>query len=139
MKSIGNKTSWTTTTSKNLDLGIVSTRLNVLLWLSIATLGLTTTFVNIYFPIFEQSPPLMSALIIMGIVSMLTVARFTSQGKKSWRFLCDARLEVRKVLWPTRQETVNLTLVVLLITVVASLFVYFMGLLFMYMIRWILI
>ena len=80
----------------------------------------------------------MTAFIIVGIVALLVIARFTNQGMKGWNFLLDARLEMRKVVWPTRQETINSTIIVLVIVVIASLLIYFVGLLFMHLIQWIL-
>lgn len=81
----------------------------------------------------------MAALIILGVLAMLFIARFTNQGTKSWQFILDARLEIRRVSWPTRQETIYLTLIILVIVVVTSLFIYFLGLLFVNLIKWILI
>jgi len=36
----------------------------------------------------------------------------TAMGGSIWEFLKESRMEVRKVIWPTRQETVQATLVV---------------------------
>ncbi|WP_045225223.1 preprotein translocase subunit SecE [Methyloterricola oryzae] len=36
----------------------------------------------------------------------------TAMGGTIWEFLKESRMEVRKVIWPTRQETVQATLVV---------------------------
>jgi preprotein translocase subunit SecE len=53
---------------------------------------------------------------IMGVVglsvSAIGVVLTTIIGKSFLSFLKDARIEVRKVVWPTRQETVQATLVV---------------------------
>lgn len=53
---------------------------------------------------------------ILGVVAF-TMAAFglvltTTAGQAFLGFLKDARIEVRKVVWPTRQETVQATLVV---------------------------
>jgi preprotein translocase subunit SecE len=39
------------------------------------------------------------------------------------RFLKEVRTELKKVTWPTRQETIKLTLVVITVSVVMGLFV----------------
>jgi preprotein translocase subunit SecE len=48
-------------------------------------------------------------LSIASVAMILT----TSLGKSFWGFLKEARVEVRKVVWPTRQETVQATLIVM--------------------------
>jgi preprotein translocase subunit SecE len=41
------------------------------------------------------------------------IALTTHPGRQLWRFAIDARMEVRKVVWPTRQETIQTTLIVM--------------------------
>ena len=36
----------------------------------------------------------------------------TAMGRGVWHFAVDARTEVRKVVWPSRQDTVQTTLIV---------------------------
>jgi preprotein translocase subunit SecE len=38
------------------------------------------------------------------------------------RYLRDSRIELKKVTWPTREQTVNLTIVVCVVCVVIALF-----------------
>ncbi|MGZ8217192.1 preprotein translocase subunit SecE [Methylomagnum sp.] len=53
---------------------------------------------------------------IIGVVALsvsaIGVVLTTAMGKGFLVFLKEARIEVRKVVWPTRQETVQATLVV---------------------------
>ncbi|MGX2041971.1 preprotein translocase subunit SecE [Methylocaldum sp. MU1018] len=62
---------------------------------------------------FSQQLLLYRVLGVVGlsIVSVATILT-TSLGKSFWGFLKEARVEVRKVVWPTRQETVQATLIV---------------------------
>jgi preprotein translocase subunit SecE len=41
------------------------------------------------------------------------IALTTHPGRQLWRFAIDSRMEVRKVVWPTRQETIQTTLIVM--------------------------
>ena len=44
----------------------------------------------------------------------------TGKGREVWAFLRDARTEVRKVVWPTRTETLQTTgIVVVVVTILA--------------------
>lgn len=53
---------------------------------------------------------------VLGIIGVAGVAialiYSTALGGTIWEFLKESRVEVRKVIWPTRQETVQATLVV---------------------------
>ena len=56
-------------------------------------------------------------LLITGGIAA-AIALQTAQGRRLWEFAGDARTEVRKVVWPTRQETVQTTLVVIVMVLV---------------------
>lgn len=53
---------------------------------------------------------------VLGIIGVSGIAialiYSTALGGTIWDFLKESRMEVRKVIWPTRQETVQATLVV---------------------------
>ena len=61
-----------------------------------------------------------SIFIAMGVLALF-VAAFTTKGKIFIEFAKDARLEVRKVVWPTRQETVQTTLIIVAVSTVIGL------------------
>ncbi|MCP4232410.1 MAG: preprotein translocase subunit SecE, partial [Aestuariibacter sp.] len=48
------------------------------------------------------------------------VVSTTDIGRRSLGFVKDARVEVRKVVWPTRQETLQTTLAVLVMVVIVA-------------------
>jgi preprotein translocase subunit SecE len=52
------------------------------------------------------------ALVVIAIVAGL-IAVQTSQGMAFWTLAKEARTEIRKVVWPTREETTQTTLIVL--------------------------
>ena len=62
---------------------------------------------------------------VLGIVSVVLVAlaimMTTAIGKNSWSFALEARLEVRKVIWPSRQDTTRMTLMVFGMVIVVGL------------------
>jgi preprotein translocase subunit SecE len=43
-------------------------------------------------------------------------------GRDFWKFVLDARIELYKVFWPTRQETGTMTLVVVVFVIIMALF-----------------
>ena len=53
------------------------------------------------------------ALGVIGLSLLaLGVVFTTAQGRNLWSFFKESRVEVRKMVWPTRQETVQTTLIV---------------------------
>ena len=66
------------------------------------------------------------ALAAVGIaVVALFIASTTLKGQNFLTFAKEARMEVRKVVWPTRQEVVRMTLIILAATAVVGLMLYF--------------
>ncbi len=58
---------------------------------------------------------------VIGILAAIGVAAIialqTGKGREIWGFIQDSQIEVRKVVWPTRQETVQTTLIVILMVI----------------------
>lgn len=50
--------------------------------------------------------------VIASVMTALGIAATTAMGRLFFAFLVDSRVEVRKVIWPTRQETMQSTMVV---------------------------
>jgi len=65
---------------------------------------------------------------VLGLLTVLAVAAVvalqTAPGRGLWHFGGDARTELRKVVWPSRQETIQTTLVVLALVLVMGLFMW---------------
>ena len=74
--------------------------------------------------------------VLFGVLGLLAVAGVgvgiaatTTQGKGLLSFMGAARTEVRKIVWPTRQETMQTTLMVFIIVVILSIFLWFVDML----------
>ena len=61
-------------------------------------------------------------VVVAGVVLALAVLAWSQYGRSFWQFVLDSRIELRKVVWPTRQETGMTTLVVFGFVIVAGLF-----------------
>ena len=55
---------------------------------------------------------------ILDIILAVLLASQTEKGRMVVGFVRDAQIEVRKVVWPTRQETVQTTIVVMIVVVI---------------------
>jgi preprotein translocase subunit SecE len=60
--------------------------------------------------------------VVAGVVLALAMLAWSQYGRSFWQFVLDSRIELRKVVWPTRQETGTTTLVVFGFVVIAGLF-----------------
>ena len=61
------------------------------------------------------------------LVGVLLFA-FSQYGRNFWQFVLEARVELRKVFWPSRKETLNTTVVVLVFVAIASTFFWLLDL-----------
>ncbi len=59
-----------------------------------------------------------------GIVLAVVVFASSPRGRMIWQFILDSRLEMRKVVWPNRQETTQTTFAVFVFAIVMGLFFY---------------
>jgi preprotein translocase subunit SecE len=74
---------------------------------------------------YDEVSVLYRALVAVAIVVIaLGIAATTYKGRTFLSFAKDARIEVRKVVWPTRQEVVRMTLVILFATALVGVMLY---------------
>ncbi len=69
----------------------------------------------------DMSVVVRAAGVVVLIAAALGVAATTTKGKAAIAFAKESRMEVRKVVWPTRQETLQTTLIVLAVSIVMAL------------------
>jgi preprotein translocase subunit SecE len=91
--------------------------------LLVAVLLVIAGLAGFYF--FADAPAIVRVLsVIAGLVLAGVVAGMSSPGKRFFRFALDARDEAKKVVWPTRKETIQMTGVVMAFVVVMALFLW---------------
>jgi len=59
-------------------------------------------------------------ILVGGMVLAGAIGYFTRAGTALRDFLVESNFELRKVVWPTRQETVQTTLVIMVVVVILS-------------------
>lgn len=97
---------------------------DVLLWIVALALLVMATFVNQYLPQYVEAASnvwLRIAAIVACIVFAIGLLYATHQGKGFVRLLKDSRIELRRVTWPTKQETLTTTWQVLAVVIITSL------------------
>ena len=69
----------------------------------------------------QWSISLRIGVVVGGLVAALAVFMLSAKGRETREFLAESRFELRKVVWPTRQEATRLTWVVAGVVLLISL------------------
>ena len=72
-------------------------------------------------------------LVIAG--AAVAIALQTASGRRIWEFATASRNEVRKVVWPSRQETVQTTLIVFAMVLVMGIVLWLFDMLLLTIVR----
>ena len=75
-------------------------------------------------------------IVLAGIAAGALVSLQSFQGKTFRAFVQSSRIELRKVVWPNRQETIQVTIVVFVMVIVLSLFFWGLDTLLALLTRW---
>ncbi|RKS86041.1 protein translocase subunit secE/sec61 gamma [Orbus hercynius] len=94
-------------------------------WFFVFVLVALIVWGNFYFsePDAVYQPGTIIRIVGVVVLSALTLllAMTTNKGKSFITFAKESRMEVRKVVWPTRKETIQTTLLIAVITIVVGL------------------
>ena len=82
-------------------------------------------------PIWLRWIVVLAALAAGSLVSLQSF-----QGRTFWGFVQSSRVELRKVVWPNRQETMQVTLVVFVMIIVLGLFFWGVDTLLAFLTKW---
>jgi len=69
----------------------------------------------------QWSTLLRSVVVAAGLVGGALLFAGTLKGRQAREFLSESRFELRKVVWPTRQEALRMTWIVGLVVIIISL------------------
>jgi preprotein translocase subunit SecE len=67
------------------------------------------------------SSQLRGLVVIIGLIAGGAVFMLSGKGRDTREFLSESRFELRKVVWPTRQEAIRTTWVVIVVVIILSL------------------
>ena len=109
-------------------------KVDLVKWVVFAALILAGLIGNHYYS--DISMPIRT----LGWFAVLVVAAFvgstTAKGHQAVEFFRDSRMELRKVVWPTREETMQTTLMVSIMVVILSLVLWGMDGILVWLIGW---
>ena len=103
-------------------------------WVCVVLLLVAGIAANTYF---AQIPGALRAIgWIVLLAACAAIAAMTTQGKAMIAFAKDARLELRKVVWPSRKETTQTTIMVIVLVIIMSLILWGIDTFLMWAIGW---
>lgn len=108
--------------------------LDWLKWLAATILFIAGLVANYYYNYQPWPLRLLGWLALLAIIAGILLQ--TRYGKQALEFARESRTELRKVYWPTRQETMQTTLVVGAMVVVLALILWGLDGLLMWLIGW---
>lgn len=88
-------------------------------WLVVTAIVLGGVIGNWYFQdqsVLNRSLALIGLAVVAGFVGLQT-----ERGRAIWSLMREARVEIRRVVWPTRQETTQTTFIVVALVIVFAL------------------
>jgi preprotein translocase subunit SecE len=72
---------------------------------------------------YENQPQVLRVLMVLGgLIAGLVLLYWSAPGRELWNYVQGSRVELRKMVWPTRQETWRTTLVVFVFVLALGVF-----------------
>ena len=108
----------------------ISSTLDTLKMASAVAILLSSVLSFYYFA--ELSVLIRVLAVIFSVILSLLIFFSTQRGIIFWDFLQGSRVEMRKVVWPTKQETIQTTLTVFVFVLVLGIFFWLLDFLLLY-------
>ena len=80
--------------------------------------------IAVFYAFGDMSALLRALIVVVSVVVAAGVALTSMPGKNAWQFAIGTRAEIRKVIWPSRRETMQSTLVVILMVLVVGIYLW---------------
>ena len=108
----------------------ISSTFDTLKMASAVAILLSSVFSFYYFA--ELSVLIRVLVVIFSVILSLMIFFSTQRGIIFWDFIQGSRVEMRKVVWPTKQETIQTTLTVFMFVLVLGIFFWLLDFLLLY-------
>lgn len=72
----------------------------------------------------DQPGYVLAAILVAAVIGAAVVFYQTAAGKATWEFAKGSRQELRKVVWPSQKETMQVTLIVFIMAVLVAVFLW---------------
>lgn len=89
--------------------------------LSLAAAALVGGMFAFYYFDPQYNALIRTLILLASLAAALGMAYQTALGKTLWGYVVGSRIELRKIVWPSRQESVQATLMIAVVVLVMSL------------------
>ena len=93
-------------------------KLDLIKWAVVIAIVVAAIYANSYFAMESLLFRTLGLLVAAGVAGWIGAQ--TIRGRAFVNLCLDARVEIRKVVWPTRQETTQTTIVVLIVIFIVA-------------------
>jgi preprotein translocase subunit SecE len=108
-------------------------KLDIIKWIIVLTL-LSGSILGFY--IFTEQSLLLRVISLLAVIGIATfIASTTQKGHRTKSFLHETHLEVRRVVWPTRKETLHMTGVVIVMVIIVAFIIWAMDSLLLWLVK----
>ncbi|WP_150464828.1 preprotein translocase subunit SecE [Francisella sp. SYW-2] len=122
---------WISGATKTTEVKKISKSSSALLWLVAVAIVVAGIAVTMYSDVLGSSySSYNTSLAVVVVLAALVVARFTNQGRRFWAFFQASKLELAKVVWPTRKETMTISAMVIVVVIIFALIISLFGVIF---------
>jgi|UniRef100_UPI004047BDB4 preprotein translocase subunit SecE len=94
-------------------------------WISGLAALIVVAALVLYYTLVDQSMLIRLGVLFGGIAAAVFIVAISADGRRFISYAKDSWYEVKKVVWPTRKETTQMTLVVFGFVVIMSIFLWF--------------
>ncbi len=105
--------------NKKVDVAANRSSLDTLKWAVVVILIAAGVWANYHYSQIDWPIRFVGWIVLAAV--LFAIASQTAGGRRAWDFSKGARAELRKVVWPTRQETIQTTMVVVGMVVLMAL------------------
>lgn len=89
----------------------------IIMWSLVTIVTIFTIVAQKYL---DVSTPIKTMFWIVWLILALVLSYFTPQGRELLHFIKESKIELQKVVWPTRQETIQVTSIVMIMVALTS-------------------
>jgi preprotein translocase subunit SecE len=97
-----------------------------------ASLAILVGSIYVFYSYSDLSVLIRALLIIFSVIVATLIFFTTQRGNIFWGFLQGSRVEMRKVVWPTKQETLQTALTVFIFVLIIGIFFWMLDFLLLF-------